>query len=283
MEKSPDVPRRVLDRQSLNNRLLLLLPDEDLQLASRFLEHVELRRGQILQERNRTVEYGYFIETGAASLFLRTRSDGLIGVSVVARYGMAGLPAALGTMSSPHRCVVQIPGRALRISSSDLQFVLSATQALQQVLNRYYQAFLLQHGQLVLCASRHKLEQQISSWLLTMSDRIESNHIRITHDLISRMLGVRRASITVAAGRLEEIGAISGGRGILQIVDRAKLEAVSCECYKSIAKEYARLLDGHSWRPGGRQGQPAPLAAPQPHNSVEKHDEHASTFAGANP
>jgi CRP-like cAMP-binding protein len=252
------------ERQTLNNRLLLSLPDQDLQLVGRFLEPVDLRRGQVLQERNRAPKHAYFIEAGAASLFLRTKRDGLVGVSVIARYGLVGLPIVLGTTTSPHRCVVQIPGRALRISAANLQFVLSQSPALQQLLNRSFQALLIQHGQRILCASRHKLEQQLSSWLLAMSDRLESDHIEITHELVSQMLGVRRASVTIAARRLEEIGALSGGRGFLEIVDRAKLEAAGCECYKGITQEYARLLDNSDFCAAAGHPAPLPLSSPPP-------------------
>lgn len=244
MDQSAVPDRQLLDRSTLANRLLLALPEPDLQLVGRFLEPVKLRRGQVLQERNRPVKHGYFIESGAAALFLRTRQDGLVGVSVIARYGLVGLPIVLGTATSPHRCVVQIPGRAFRIPAANLEFVLSASPALQQAVNRFLQALLIQQSHRVLCAARHKVDQQLASWLLAMSDRVDNEHIDITHALVSQMLGVRRASVTTAARQLEQIGAISGGRGFLKIADRPKLEAVSCECYKGMAQEYARLLDG---------------------------------------
>jgi CRP-like cAMP-binding protein len=239
------------------NALLRLLPDPDFDLISRFLEPVPLARGQVLQERNRALESAYFIESGAAAMFHRTRRDGLVGVAVIARYGLVGLPTILGTATSPQRCVVQISGQALRISSTDLQYVLSESAALRQVMKRYLQALMTQYAQRVLCASRHKLEQRLSSWLLAINDRVDGERIEITHDLISQMLGTRRASVSIAAQHLEKIGAISGGRGFLNIADRSVLESCSCECYKAMADEYARLLD----RPLPAQ---RPIASGQP-------------------
>ena len=197
----------------------------------------------MLQERDRPVQYVYFIEKGAAALYLRTKRDGLVGVGIVARYGVAGLPAVLGTVRSPHRCVVQIPGEAFRMAAADLQTAMAASAPLRHVLNRYVQALLVQHAQATLCLARHKLEERLSSWLLAVSDRVESDRINITHDLLSQMLGVRRPGITVAVGQLEAAGALSRNRGQIRIADRAKLEELSCECYRNVKLEYERLLD----------------------------------------
>ena len=227
----------------VKNCLLLLLRGADFQIIKPLIQRVPLRRGLVLQERNRAVDSAYFIESGAASLSFRTRRDGAVGVAIIARYGIVGLPAVLGTVRSPHRCVVQIPGEALRISSADLESAMAASVPLRRVLNRYIQALLVQHAQTVLCVSRHSLEERLSSWLIAMSDRVGSDRIAITHDLVAQMLGVRRPGITAAIGRLEAAGAVTKSRGQIRVADRANLEALSCECYSSMRSEYVRLLD----------------------------------------
>ena len=116
MRKEPDRVFPDVGQAQVNNRLLRSLPERDIQLIKPFLERISLRRGQVLQERDRPLESAYFIEKGAASLFFRTKRDGLVGVAIVARYGLVGLPAVLGTRRSPHRCIVQIAGEALRIT-----------------------------------------------------------------------------------------------------------------------------------------------------------------------
>lgn len=227
----------------VNNRLLRSLPERDLQLIEPYLERVPLCRGQIVQERDRPVNNAYFIEKGAASLFFRTKRDGLVGVAIVARYGLVGLPAVLGTCRSPHRCMVQIAGEALKITTPDLQTAMTISPPLRQVLDHYIQALMVQHAQTVLCVSRHTIEERLAAWLLTMSDRIESEKISITHELVSQMLGVRRPSVTEAMGNLETGGALTRGRGRILIADRAKLKKRSCECYDNMRSEYVRLID----------------------------------------
>jgi CRP-like cAMP-binding protein len=246
------------------NRLLVSLPPRDFAIIRPSLEPVVLKTGEILQEPHRMVEHAYFFESGAASLFFRTKQDGLVGIAVIGRYGLAGIPIVLGTAKSPHRCVVQIPGRALRISSADLQTAMWASPPLRQVLNCYVQALLVQHGQICLCVSRHRLDQRLSSWLLTVADRVESDDIQITHDLVARMLGVRRATITIAVRHLQQSGALQGNRGHIAIIDRRKLEASSCECYKNMALEYERLLGSHGRATEQRKAMPPLYSSSRP-------------------
>ena len=139
--------------------------------------------------------------------------------------------------------MVQIAGEALRIRSFDLHAAMTISPPLRQALDRYIQALMVQHAQIVLCVSRHTLEERLAAWLLTISDRIESEKIFITHDLVSHMLGVRRPSVTEAIGSLEAGGAVTKGRGRILIADRAKLKRRSCECYENMRSEYVGLID----------------------------------------
>jgi CRP-like cAMP-binding protein len=231
------------EQTHVRNVILSGLSAEDFELLKPLLRRVTLRKGLVLQEQNWPTAHVDFLESGAASLFLRTRKDGAIGVSIVGRFGFIGVSIVLGTDRSPHRCIMQIAGEALRISSSDLLRSLTVSDTLRSHLNRYVQALLFQHSQTVLCVSRHTLEGRLASSLLAISDRVESRAITITHQLMSRMLGVRRAGVTTAAVRLEDAGAVARRRGQILIADRAKLEAMSCGCYRHVALEYSKLLD----------------------------------------
>jgi CRP-like cAMP-binding protein len=147
----------------------------------------------------------------------------------------------LGTMRSPNRCLMQVPGEALRISSQDLRRAIEMCPELRQKLMNYVQALLVQNSQSVLCNVRHELHERLSRWLLLACDRLDDNTIPLTHDLLSIALGVRRAGVTTALADLEATGALRRSRGVIEILDRDILEQETCECYRIIAVEYRRL------------------------------------------
>lgn len=228
---------------NVRNRLLAAVPTFEYQQLRPFLEPVMLKKRQVLQEPNRSMTHAYFIERGAASLFSRTARDGDVEVGIVGRFGFVGVPIVLGTMHSPHRCRVQVAGNALRIAVADLRRLLERAPWLNRALHRYVQALLVQYSQVSLCNVRHPIHERLPRWLLTMRDRIESNEIPATHDLISQALGIRRSGVSEAVGKLEGLGAVRRGRGRILVTDPHKLEQAACECYRLILLEYSRVVE----------------------------------------
>ncbi len=225
----------------IRNGLLQALPAGVLSELMPYLERVTLKRRQVLHERNLPVLYAYFIEHGLASLMARAEDQCMLEVATLGQQDFVGLPIVLGTTRTPHRCVVQVSGEAWRISAEDLQALLSRTPALRQLLLCYVQATGVQSAQLVVCNSRHSLRHRLARWLLFAHDRVEGNEIALTHQFLGRALGVRRAGVTTAMGRLEETGMIHRGRGRIMILDRARLEGETCDCYRAIRSEYKRI------------------------------------------
>lgn len=236
---------RLPGAREVDNAVLKTLPPELLAEIAPFLERVPLQRRQILHERNVPISFAYFIERGAAALL--TRSPGsreTVEVGVFGRIDVIGAPVILGTMRSPHRCVVHIPGQALRIRSEDLQALMEDCAELRQVMLACVHVEMVQTAQLVVCNARHALRERLARCLLVAQDRIGTNEIALTHNCISRGLGVRRAGVTTAMGELEAQGIIRRGRAQIHVLDRAQLERVSCDCYRVIAAEQRRLLNG---------------------------------------
>jgi CRP-like cAMP-binding protein len=225
----------------VQNRILASISTQTFNYLRPYLQRVPLRRREILQERNRPLQYVHFIERGVASLFARTSRDGPVEVAMIGRLGLVGTPVVLGTMRSPNRCLVQVPGEALRMASMDLRDAIEACPELRQQLMNYVQALLVQNSQSVLCNVRHELHERLCRWLLLACDRLDERIIPVTHDLLSMTLGVRRAGVTTALAKLEARGALHRSRGAIEVVDRGILEQETCECYRIIFREYSRL------------------------------------------
>ena len=235
------VSRSTVAEGRIRNGLLQALPAEVINELMPYLERVPLKRRQVLHERNLPVAHAYFIERGLASLMARVEDQCMLEVATLGQQDFVGLPIVLGTTRTPHRCVVQVSGEAWRISAEDLQALLSRIPALRQLLLSYVQATGVQSAQLVVCNSRHSLRHRLARWLLFAHDRVEGNEIALTHQFLGRALGVRRAGVTTAMGRLEEAGMIHRGRGRIMILDRAGLEGETCDCYRAIRSEYNRI------------------------------------------
>ena len=225
----------------VQNRLLAGMAPETFDHLRPWLQPIALKRRAILQEYDRRIEHIYFIERGLASVFARTKRDGPVEVSIVGRFGFVGVAAVLGIMRSPIRCWMEVPGEALRITSNDLRRVMDAIPAVRQHLLTYVHALLIQNSLLALCNVRHELEERLCRWLLLASDRLDEKAIPLTHDQLSISLGVRRASVTRTLANLEEAGAVIKSRRAVEIASRAILEKKTCECYRIIASEYARI------------------------------------------
>jgi CRP-like cAMP-binding protein len=237
----------------VQNRILACMAPEIFGHLRPCLRPVTLKRRAILQEHNRPIENICFIERGVASLFARTQRDGPVEVAVVGRFGFVGVAAVLGTMRSPNRCLMEVPGEALVLSSNQLRRVMQEAPSVRDHLLNYVHALLVQNTQTALCNVRHELEERLCRWLLLASDRLDEKSIPLTHDQLSMILGVRRAGVTTALADLEQTGAVIKARGAIEIADRAILERRTCECYRVIATEYRRMTDSgcyqHTIRP----------------------------------
>jgi CRP-like cAMP-binding protein len=212
-----------------------------------YLRRVRLKRGQMLQEPHRPLDRVYFIERGMAVLMARTKRDAQVGVGIIGRAGLVGVPVVLGIMRSPHHCVMEVEGEALQIGAETFRLAMDGSSTLRQQLMNYVHALLVQQSQTVLCNARHQLMERLTRLLLLAHDRLDDDTIPLTHDLLSMMLGVRRAGITTALDRLERSGAVRKTRGALEIVDRARLEQTTCECYRIIAAEHQRVIEFRPW------------------------------------
>lgn len=226
----------------IRNRLLASLDSTCFAQLAPHLERVSLHRRSILQDHYHPIDAVYFIETGVASVYARTRADGPVEVAVVGRFGLVGVAAILGAGRSPHRSLVQVPGEALRIPPPDLRAAMDASPAIRLHLLSYVNALLTQNAQAALCNGRHDVEKRLCRWLLLAADRLDQTIMPITHDMLAMNLGVRRAGVTQLLGLLQKAGIITIRRGMCEIIDRPSLERRACECYGIIAAEYRSLL-----------------------------------------
>jgi len=173
----------------------------------------------------------YVAAGGVAAAFERTRHEGLIGISLF-----------MGGESTPSRAVVQSEGHAYRLKEIVLKKEFALGGQLQHLALRYTQALITQMSQTAVCNRHHSVDQQLCRWLLLSMDRLAGNELRMTQDLISNMLGVRREGVTEAAGHLQAAGLIRYSRGKITVLDRPGLEQRVCECYAVVKKEFDRLL-----------------------------------------
>jgi CRP-like cAMP-binding protein len=198
--------------------------------------------GDVVYEPGERVKYVYFPTTCIVSLIYTILNGASAEIAVVGGEGMVGIAVFMGGGSSPNRAVVQSAGDALRLHASVLKEEFACGDALHQILLRYAQALITQMSQTAVCNRHHSLEQQLCRWLLLSRDRLPSDELVMTQELIANMLGVRRESVGCAAKRLQSSRLIRYGRGHITILDRTGLEARVCECYRVVKDEYERLL-----------------------------------------
>lgn len=227
---------------SRGNRILTLLPDTDYRRLEMHLERVHLPLKTVLYEAYMPITHVHFPIDGVTSI-LTTMEDGREAeVGTVGNEGMAGLPVFLGADSTPTMAFEQVPGDALRLRTEVFREEIARGGALTAVLHRYTQALFTQIAQSAACNRLHAVEQRCARWLLMTQDRVGANQFPLTHEFLGQMLGVRRATVTEAAGALQAEGLITYRRGIITVCDRAALEQASCECYRVIRDDFDRLL-----------------------------------------
>ena len=204
------------------------------------LEPVELRTGAVLYEPDATIEHVYFLNNALVSIVSMNSEGSTVEIGLIGHEGMVGVPAILGGVS-PYRAVVQMGGDAYRIRSQRLYEDVRRNPFLRDLLLKYTNTFLTQIAQSTICNCYHTLQERLCRWFLVARDAVGSNVLIMTHDVIARLLGTRRASITVTAGLLQRAGLIKINRGQITILDPVGLEEMSCECY-SILRDGVRRL-----------------------------------------
>ena len=227
---------------SRRNQLLAVLPDEVWQRLGPLLEPFDMPLGLVLSESGSRSQHVYFPLTAIVSLLYVMEDGASAEIAVVGNEGIVGISLFMGGDSMPSRAVVQSAGRGVRLKASALMEAFNQGGAVMHVLLRYTQALITQMAQTAVCNRHHSLEKQLCRWLLLSLDRLDSNELLMTQELIANMLGVRREGVTEAAMKLQKLGLISYARGRILVLDRPGLEARTCECYAVVKKEYDRLL-----------------------------------------
>ncbi len=227
----------------VENRLLAALTESELQGLLPYLEFVPLTLGQVIYESGGQMSHVYFPTDSIISLLYLMENGTTAEIGVTGYEGMVGIALFMGGQTTPNRAVVQSAGSAYRMKAKPLQDEFIKGGTFQQLLLRFTQALITQISQTAVCNRLHSVEQQLCRWLLLSYDRLHSNKLVMTHNLIANMLGVRREGITTAAGQLQARGVISYVRGTITLLDRPGLEATVCECYRVVKNEYDRLLN----------------------------------------
>jgi CRP-like cAMP-binding protein len=228
--------------EPVENRLLAALPPEEYQRLVPQLQQVSFSLGEVVYEFGGKLDYVFFPTDSIVSLLYTMENGTSAEMGLTGNDGVVGIALFMGGGTMPNRAVVQSAGSAIRMKAKVLQDEFALGGKFQQLLLRYTQALITQISQTAVCNRLHSVEQQLCRWLLLSHDRIPSDELIMTQELIADMLGVRREGVTVAAGRLQDSGAISYVRGHITILDRQKLEESVCECYKVVKDEFDRLL-----------------------------------------
>jgi CRP-like cAMP-binding protein len=238
-------------RALTHNLLLGALPVEVLDRLLPHLEPVSMPLGKVIYESGVELKHVYFPTSGCIVSMLYVMRDGASAeIAVVGDEGVVGIALFMGGDTTPSRALVQSAGHAFRLGARALRQEFSLQSDLHVLLLRYTQALITQMSQTAVCNRHHSLEQQLCRWLLLSQDRLPTNQLTMTQELIANMLGVRREGVTAAAGKLQAAGLIRYSRGRITIVDRQGLEALVCECYAVVKTEYDRLLAPNPSRRG---------------------------------
>lgn len=224
------------------NDLLTALPEEVRERLFAHLEIIDMPLGHVLYESGNHLNYVYFPTTSIVSLLYVMEDGASAEIAVVGREGILGIALFMGGETTPSRAIVQSAGRGYRLKSQFLKEEFNRAGPLMHLLLRYTQALITQMSQTAVCNRHHSLHQQLCRWLLMSLDRLPSNKLVMTQELIANMLGVRREGVTEAAGKLQSNGLILYSRGHITVLNRQGLEIEACECYQVVKKEFDRLL-----------------------------------------
>jgi CRP-like cAMP-binding protein len=228
--------------QQRQNHLLAALSAEEYERLVPNLELVPMPLGHVLYESGSELRSVYFPTTAIVSLLYVMLDGASAEIAVVGNEGLIGVALFMGGETMPNRAVVQSAGHAYRLNGQLLKEEFNRSDGLQHLLLRYTQALLTQMAQTAVCNRHHTLDQQLCRWLLLSLDRLPSDELVMTQELIANMLGVRREGVTEAAGNLQKSGLIKYSRGHITVLDRVGLEERVCECYAVVRREFERLL-----------------------------------------
>lgn len=224
------------------NHLLGALPTAEYERLFLNLERVKMPLGKVIYESGGELRYVYFPSTCIISLLYVMENGASVEIAVVGNEGIVGIALFMGGGTMPNRAVVQSEGYAYRLRGTFVQQEFGRNGPLLRLLLRYTQALMTQMAQTAVCNRHHSVDQQLCRWLLLSLDRLSSNELVMTQELIANMLGVRREGVTEAAGNLQRAGLIHYSRGRITVINRPGLEARVCECYQVVKTEFDRLL-----------------------------------------
>jgi CRP-like cAMP-binding protein len=228
--------------EAMQNHLLAALPDVTRERWLRQLERVEMPRGQVLKEQDHASQYAYFPTTAIVSLEYLTRNGDSTAIAIVGNEGIVGFGLFMGGDSAPYRAVVLSAGQGFRMPAQAIKDEFDSGGPAMRSLLRYAQALMTQIEQMTICNRCHSIDQQLCRWILEILDRLKDDDLMFTQELIAKMLGVRRESVTESALKLQKAGLIRYARGHITVHDRPALEHQTCECYAVVKKAYDQLL-----------------------------------------
>ncbi len=227
----------------LGNRLLASLPYEEYNRLRPHLVPTFHKLGEVVYESGSQMDYVYFPTTSIVSLLYVMENGSSAEIGLVGNEGLIGIALFMGGSTTPNQGIVQSAGHAFKMKAKYMQDEFKRGGPFQFALLRYTQALVTQISQTAVCNRLHPVEQQLCRWLLLSHDRLQTNELRMTHELIANMLGTRREGVTIAAGRLQDAGLINYRRGTIKILNRQGLEEAVCECYRVVKDEFDRLLN----------------------------------------
>ena len=236
------MPPAAATHEALKNYLLGSLSNGEFESIAAKLEPISLKLGQVLHESGDRMDYVYFPTTAIVSLLYIMENGATAEIGVVGNDGILGIELFMGGETTTNRAIIQSAGNGFRMRTRDMMNQFTLGGPFQKMLLRYTQALMAQISQTAVCNRLHSLEQQLCRWLLLSHDRLDSDKLVMTHDLISNMLGVRREGVTIAAQKLSVKKLIKNVRGTITVLDRPGLEQAVCECYAVVNDEYNRLL-----------------------------------------
>jgi CRP-like cAMP-binding protein len=230
------------DKGPKANQLLAALPEKEWARLAPHLVEVDMPLGQVVYESGGHLEHVYFPTTSIVSLLYVMEDGAPAEIAIVGREGIIGIALFMGGETTPSRAIVQSAGRAYRLGARVLKEEFNRGGPMQRLLLRYTQALITQMAQTAVCNRHHSIDQQLCRWLLLSIDRLSSNELKMTQELIANMLGVRRSGVTEAALKLQNAGLIRYNHGHIEVLDRPGLERHVCECYAVVKREFDRLL-----------------------------------------
>ena len=236
---SSNMPNRLAE-----NRLLTLLPAEELEDLSRHAEVVKLRRGHHVIVPDEPIRAVYFPLTCLLSLVTTMEDGSSVEAGTIGREGMSGIPVVLNAGQTTMPTCTQIPGDAFRVRSEVVRAVYERSAEARRILNSYVHTIVVIGSQSAACNALHRIEERMCRWLLMSSDGVGSDEVNLTQEYLAVMLGVRRPGVTEVACKLRAEGLINYSRGFIRIVDRRGMERLACECYGRVKGEYERLFGG---------------------------------------